>query len=144
MLEYLVEEIGMDRLSEGLNQIEQPEDVVVTVHDPCHLIRHTSRMVMDYALDILQIVNGVEVDEETAHDSCCGGGGLVARHSPDVAKKVVEENVHAISNTQGKRVVTPCPLCTAQIEDNLFRRGIDIDVEDLSVFIARRLSKKEV
>lgn len=143
MLEYLVEEIGIDRISEAVNQQEKPEEIVVTVHDPCHLIRHTSRRVMDYALDILKIMNGVEVDEESAHDSCCGGGGLVARHSPDVSKKVVDANVLAISKTEGKRVVTPCPLCTAQIEDNLFRSGIDIDVEDLSVFIARRLSRKE-
>ena len=118
-------------------------DVHVTVHDPCHLIRHTSRQVTDYALEILRLLPGVKVTESEAFDSCCGGGGLVSYHSNDVANAVVKENMDAIQKTGAERLVTPCPLCTAQIENNLFKAGSSVEVDDLTVFIAQRLPKKE-
>jgi Fe-S oxidoreductase len=67
---------------------------------------------------------------------------MVGYHSRDVADAVVTENVAAISSTEADTLVAPCPLCTAQIEDNLFRAGSEVEVEDLTVFIARRLPQK--
>ena len=133
----------MDRLAIAFNNPDNKTEVHVSVHDPCHLIRHTSRQVMDHALDILRIMPGVRVSESIAHDSCCGGGGMVSYHSPDVANAVVQENMKALEETGAERLVTPCPLCTAQIESNLFRSGSSIEVDDLTVFIAQRLVKKE-
>ncbi len=142
ILEYIVEEIGLDKLQSAVKKATAFSDVHVSVHDPCHLIRHTSRQVMEYALDILSQFPGVKVTESEAHDSCCGGGGMVAYHSSDVANAVVKENLEAIGNTGADRVVTPCPLCTAQIESNLFKTGSSVEVDDLTVFIAQRLPRK--
>ncbi|MHA1907322.1 MAG: (Fe-S)-binding protein [Candidatus Thorarchaeota archaeon] len=138
MLEYLVEKVGIDSLTTEFGKAEGSEEKV-TVHDPCHLIRHTSRHVMDYAHMILNAIPHVEVRETTLHDSCCGGGGLVGRHAPDVTRGVVKSNVAEIEATGSERVVTPCPLCTAQLEENLFREGSKIEVDDLTVFIAKSL-----
>jgi Fe-S oxidoreductase len=63
----------------------------------------------------------------------------VAYHAKDVASAVTQENVGGITDTEAEKVVTPCPLCTAQIEASLFRDGSSIEVDDLSVFIAQRL-----
>ncbi len=140
ILEFLAEDVGLTELSKAFT--EDVESTKVTVHDPCHLIRHTSRRILEYANQILGEMPSVEVIESSAHDSCCGGGGLVGRHAPDVARGVVDENIEAIKATGAERVVTPCPLCTAQIEENLYRAGIESDVDDLTVFIARRLTRK--
>ncbi|MHA1862235.1 MAG: (Fe-S)-binding protein [Candidatus Thorarchaeota archaeon] len=142
LLEYLAEEIGFERFAEGLKNTADSNDVHVAVHDPCHLIRHTSRQVMDHALNLLRSMPGVRVSESIAHDSCCGGGGMVSYHSSDVANAVVKENMIALEQTGAERLVTPCPLCTAQIESNLFKSGSSIEVDDLTVFIAQRLPKK--
>jgi Fe-S oxidoreductase len=142
ILEFIAEDIGLERLSEVSQKPIGLSDVHVTVHDPCHLIKHTSRQVMDYALSILRELPGVKVTESEAYDSCCGGGGLVAYHSNDVANAVVEENLDAIMKTGAERLVTPCPLCTAQIENNLFKAGSTVEVDDLTVFIAQRLPRK--
>ncbi|MGY5863982.1 MAG: heterodisulfide reductase-related iron-sulfur binding cluster [Candidatus Thorarchaeota archaeon] len=142
VLEFLVEQIGLDKLEKAFSLNSDYSDVHVSVHDPCHLIKHTSRQVMEYALDILKRVPGVRVSESTAHDSCCGGGGLVAYHASDVANAVVKENLEAINETDAERIVTPCPLCTAQIENNLFKTGSSVEVDDLTVFLARRLPRK--
>jgi Fe-S oxidoreductase len=50
--------------------------------------------------------------------------------------------MEAIQKTGAERLVTPCPLCTAQIESNLFKAGSSVEVDDLTVFIAQRLPKK--
>ena len=143
MLEYLVEEIGIKTLSKAFKSKSTGETIAVTVHDPCHLIKHTSRQVMEHALQILRAIPDVDIIESTLHDSCCGGGGLVARHAPDVSKRIVRENISAIENTGADRVVTPCPLCTAQLEDSLYRAGKSVEVDDLTVFIAQKLIKPE-
>ena len=142
MVEYLVEEVGLVQISEALGSTSEFSDVTVTVHDPCHLIRHTSRRTMEDAIEILKAISGVKIVISEAEDSCCGGGGLVAYHSKDVADAVVQENLVAINKTGADRILAPCPLCTAQIEANLFRSGSSIEVDDLMVFIAKRLPKK--
>ncbi|MCK5390557.1 MAG: (Fe-S)-binding protein, partial [Candidatus Thorarchaeota archaeon] len=143
LLEYLVEEIGFEKLADALKKVAKPNDVHVSVHDPCHLIRHTSRQVMEHALNILRLMPGVRVTESVEHDNCCGGGGMVSFHASEVANSVVQENMMALEKTGAERLVTPCPLCTAQIENNLFKSGSSIEVDDLTVFIAQRLPKKE-
>ncbi len=97
---------------------------------------------MNHAISILSVAPGVKVSISDAEDSCCGGGGLVAYHSSDVADAVVEENLAAIERTGAQRVVAPCPLCTAHIESKLFKTGSSVEVDDLTVFIAQRLSKE--
>ncbi|MHA2359337.1 MAG: (Fe-S)-binding protein [Candidatus Thorarchaeota archaeon] len=143
ILEFLAEDIGLEKLGSAMIGASEFSDVHVTVHDPCHLIRHTSRQVTDYALEILRLLPGVKVTESEAFDSCCGGGGLVSYHANDVANAVVKENMDAIQKTGAERLVTPCPLCTAQIESNLFKAGSSVEVDDLTVFIAQRFPKKE-
>ncbi|NHJ13880.1 MAG: (Fe-S)-binding protein [Candidatus Thorarchaeota archaeon] len=142
-LEFLIEKIGTGRLQSHLKSRSKDSRMVITIHDPCHLIRHTSRQIMDHAVSILQLIPGVSVKSSRAADSCCGGGGLVSYHSKEVANAVVRENLAAIEATGADRVVAPCPLCTAQIESNLFRSGSSVEVDDLTVFIAQHLPLKE-
>jgi len=142
ILEFIAEDIGLERLKEATHRSNELADVHVTVHDPCHLIKHTSRQIMEHALNILRLLDGVRVTESEAYDSCCGGGGLVSYHANDVATAVVKENLEAIEKTGADRLVTPCPLCTAQLETNLYKIGSSVEVDDLTVFIAQRLPMK--
>ncbi len=140
-LEYLIEEIGIDILTEKLTADEGTQSV--TIHSPCHLIRHTSRQLADYAAKIVEAMPNTRYTQSVLHDSCCGGGGMVGYHSPDVANRVARENLRAIKRTGASRVLAPCPLCTAHIEEMLFKTGSSVEVDDLTVFIAQRLFKKE-
>jgi Fe-S oxidoreductase len=140
-LEYIMEEIGIDAFTKKLTEGEDTQEV--TIHSPCHLIRHTSRQLVDYAAQIIDAMPNTDYAPSVLHDSCCGGGGMVGYHSPDVAQSVVKENLQAIEKTGASRVVAPCPLCTAHIEEMLFKKGSSVEVDDLTVFIAQRLSEKE-
>ncbi|MFX1415663.1 MAG: (Fe-S)-binding protein, partial [Promethearchaeota archaeon] len=141
ILEFLVEEIGIEPLTQKLTDQEDARNV--TIHSPCHLIRHTSRRLTDYAVMIIESMPNTKYTHSVLHDSCCGGGGMVGYHSPDVAESIVKENLRAIEKTGASRVVAPCPLCTAHIEEMLFKTGSPVEVDDLTVFIAQKLSKKE-
>ncbi len=138
MVEFLFERIGIDRLSDEFRRASG-SPVRVAVHDPCHLIRHISRVLAEHSLKILSCIPGVDVVLTGKSDSCCGGGGLVSHHSSVTADAVTRENVVAIFNAGAERVVAPCPLCTAQIERSMFRSDVAIEVDDLTVFIAQRL-----
>jgi len=143
LLEFMSDEIGLDRLARQFSKKEPPsQKTVVTVHDPCHLIRHTSRQIADAALDILGLIPGVEVRPSGVSDHCCGGGGMVGYHAKAVADSVTKENVEGIAGSGASRVLAPCPLCTAQIESSLYQSGSSIEVDDLTVFLATRLPLK--
>ncbi len=142
LVEFLIERIGTDRLLSAFRQDASGQSLRVAVHDPCHLIRHISRTLTDYSLQVLRCIPGVEVVSTGVSDSCCGGGGLVSHHSPDIADIVVSENITGIVNAGAERVVTPCPLCAAQIERGMFKSDVTVEVDDLTVFIAQRLSMR--
>ncbi|RDE14640.1 MAG: hypothetical protein C4K49_07470 [Candidatus Thorarchaeota archaeon] len=142
LIEFLAEEIGLERLSEAFTEGSRAGEVLTTIHDPCHLIRHTSRQISDHVIAVLNLIPNVTVVPSGVADSCCGGGGMVGYHSRDVADAVVAYNLGPISATKANRLVAPCPLCTAQIERNLFNTGSDIQVDDLAVFIAQRLPQE--
>ncbi len=143
MLEYLIEKIGPESLEKHLQTVESGTLTKVSVHDPCHLIRHTSRQLHDYTLQLLEIIPGVEYVDTGVPDSCCGGGGMVGYHSADVATSIVRENLNGIMSSDAERLVAPCPLCTAQLENSLYRNGSSIEVDDLTVFIAQRLKLRK-
>ncbi len=142
MMEYLVEVIGIEKVREAVDIKPESEPSKITVHDPCHLIRHTSRQMEDYARELLTVFP-IECVSSGVADSCCGGGGMVGYHSPDVANAVTQENVAGIEQSGAEQLLAPCPLCTAQIENALYRSGSDVDVVDFTVFIAQHLKPKE-
>jgi Fe-S oxidoreductase len=139
LVEFLANEIGFEELKKHLKPLRKSIQTKVTMHDPCHLIRHTSREIHDIVLKILDIMPDVTYLPSGVTDSCCGGGGMVSYHSKDVSNAVVKENLEGITSTDAERLVTPCPLCTAQLENSLYRTGSSIEVDDLAVFIAQRL-----
>ncbi len=139
LIEYLFEEIGEERLKKVFEQGRGTSTVTITIHEPCHLIRHTSRMIMYYSSLILEMIPGVIVKRSVAADSCCGGGGMVGYHAPHVAGAITTVNIRAIQDTHAERVVTPCPLCTAQLENGLFKERVPVDVDDFTVFIAQQI-----
>ncbi|MEM2143485.1 MAG: (Fe-S)-binding protein, partial [Candidatus Thorarchaeota archaeon] len=140
MLEFLIEHIGKERLSRELASVRTPaEPIIVGLHHPCHLIRHTSRRLADYALEILGMIPGIDLRTTGVSDWCCGGGGMVGYHSRDVSDSVTTINVKGIVRSGVQRVLAPCPLCTAQIDSSLYRSGAKAEAEDLTVFVAQHL-----
>ncbi len=140
MLEFLTDVIGLPNVKKALTGAGSPDEATpIGIHDPCHLIRHTTRRIEDHAREILSYMPGVTVVRTGVSDSCCGGGGLVVYHSRSVARAVTDVNVAGIAQTDPERIVTPCPLCMTRLEDALVGAGVRIEVDDMTVFIAQHL-----
>jgi Fe-S oxidoreductase len=144
LVEYLVEDVGLSRLSKIAKSKEtrrKPLTEYVAIHPACHLSRHLSRRIQDYIDDLAKTFPGVEVTTPNSRSRCCGAGGLLSSFKPEVANKITDARLREILE-QGKnttKIVAPCPTCTIQLGQGVANSSSNTRVEDLTVFLATRL-----
>jgi glycolate oxidase iron-sulfur subunit len=86
-------------------------DVILTYHDPCHLVR--GQGIRKQPRQLLQAAGRfVEMDEA---DTCCGGAGSFHVDYPDIAKRILAKKRDNIKKTGAEVVVTACPGCLIQL-----------------------------
>jgi Fe-S oxidoreductase len=144
LVEYLIEDIGLSQISKiakskGSENKSGPESVAI--HPACHLSRHLSRRIQDYIIELAEAIPGVEVTTPNTRTKCCGAGGLLSSFRPDVANKITDARLNEILE-QGKnpsKIVAPCPTCTIQLGQGVADSSSSTRVEDLTVFLAKRL-----
>jgi Fe-S oxidoreductase len=143
-VEYLVEDVGLSKVSKIAKSKETRRKSVteyVAIHPACHLSRHLSRRIQDYIVDLAKAIPGIEVTTPNSRNKCCGAGGLLSSYKPDVASKITEARLQEILE-QGKNsteIVAPCPTCTIQLGQGVASSSSNTKVEDLTVFLAKRL-----
>ena len=100
----------------------------VTYHDPCVLARYCEDI--DAPRKILaSILDGalMEMDPNKKLANCCGAGGMLAVHRPDLSQEVALLRLEEARNTGASILVTGCPRC-----DGTFARAMDsLDQDDL-------------
>jgi Fe-S oxidoreductase len=144
LVEYLVEDIGLGQLSKIAKLKENKKKSIaehVAIHPACHLSRHLSRRIQDYIIDVVNAIPDVEVTTPNARAKCCGAGGLLSSFKPDVASRITDARLQEILE-QGKntgKIVAPCPTCTIQLGQGVANSSSSMRVEDLTVFLAKRL-----
>jgi glycolate oxidase iron-sulfur subunit len=144
MVEYLVEDVGLPEISEIAKSKERrkkSEAEYVAIHPACHLSRHLSRHIQDYAFELVKAIPRIAVTTPNTSGKCCGAGGLLSSFKPDVANKITNARLQEILD-QGKnttKIVAPCPTCTIQLGQEVANSSSNVKVEDLTVFLARRL-----
>lgn len=110
--------------------------VKVTLHRPCHLARVVGPHTMDMARELLEALPGVIVVEHEGADECCGGGGGVASAHPEASKRMAERKLRLARGSGADLLLAPCPFCVLNL-----RRAGGMEVQDLMVFLAGRLSR---
>jgi Fe-S oxidoreductase len=144
LVEYLVEDTGLAQVSKIAKSKENKKKSVteyVAIHPACHLSRHLSRRIQDYIIELAKAIPGVEVTTPNTRTKCCGAGGLLSSFRPDVASKITDARLKEILE-QGKnpsKIVAPCPTCTIQLGQGIANSSSSTRVEDLTVFLAKRL-----
>lgn len=95
-----------------------PEQLKVTYHDPCHLVRglHICREPRELLRQL-----GTELVEMQEADSCCGFGGSFSLFHYNVSRKINDEKIDDILATGADTVVTSCPGCMMHIRDGLYQ-----------------------
>lgn len=119
---------------------------VVTYHDPCRLGRHMG--VYDAPRNVLSKVRGLtlkELDESREDALCCGVSAWVS--CDQEAKFLLMEKLEMAMDTNSKTLITACPKCYAHLNcvknEKPPVRDFRIDVEDLTVFLAKLIDKGE-
>jgi Fe-S oxidoreductase len=112
--------------------------VKVALHRPCHLARVVGPHTMDMARELLEAVPGVIVVEHEGEDECCGGGGGVAASCPEESLRMAERKTRSARRSGADLLLAPCPFCVLNL-----RRAGGMDVQELSVFLAGRLSRSD-
>lgn len=131
--ELLAELCGEGRLS------FRPLDETVTYHDPCDLARRGG--VMDAPRQVLRAIPGLRLAEmrDTRENAlCCGGGGNLETHDPDLVQALAGRRVAQALDSGATTLVTACQQCQRVLAAAARRRPGGPRVLDL-VDLAGRL-----
>lgn len=92
-------------------QPRRQTDVVVTYHDPCHMVR--GQGIKNQPRQLLKAAARFEEMKDAA--VCCGGSGTFHMDYPEVSRQLVESKRANIEATGAAVVVSSCPVCLAQL-----------------------------
>lgn len=90
-----------------------------TYHDPCVLARFFEDF--DSPRFILSTILDAEFKEMVTNKklaNCCGAGGMLAVHRPDVSEKIAELRIAEARETGASLLISGCPRC-----DEIFQRA---------------------
>jgi Fe-S oxidoreductase len=121
ILDFLV-----DKLSEGVIQLEGIGEEVVTFHDPCRLGRLTG--IYDAPRKILEMIPGIEFKEMTRSREnaiCCGTSGWM--NCSSCSKEIQLQRLKEAGDTGAGTLITACPKC--QIHFRCAKAAFDLDIE---------------
>nr|MDO8133571.1 (Fe-S)-binding protein [Candidatus Njordarchaeum guaymaensis] len=145
LAEYLVEDVGIEKVSNLAKSKESKKKSKgtenIAIHSACHLSRHLSRRIQDYVIQLAEALPGVQVTTSNTRQRCCGAGGLLSIFKPDVSNKITSARLQEILE-QGKKpekIVAPCPTCVIQMNQGVSNSAPEIKVEDFAVLLARKI-----
>jgi glycolate oxidase iron-sulfur subunit len=87
------------------------KDVVITYHDPCHLVR--GQGIKKQPRELLKAA-GKYVEMPNA-DVCCGGAGTFQIDFPEESQKILQKKFAGVRQTKAQILVTECPACLIQM-----------------------------
>jgi Fe-S oxidoreductase len=89
----------------------------VTYHDPCALARYCDEIESPRRV-LGHVVEGALLEMEThgRRANCCGGGGLLPVHRPDLAAAVAARRFAEATATGAEIVATSCAGCHGMLE----------------------------
>lgn len=120
--------------SESVHNYTQNESV--TYHDPCHLARHMGEY--DAPREVINMFSNLnEMEFNKENSRCCGSGGGVKSAFPEIAQSIAIERVIDAENTGCSTIVTSCPFCKLNLDENS-----SLEVLDLSEFVLKQIKMK--
>jgi L-lactate dehydrogenase complex protein LldE len=127
-------------LSEFLIDILKVTDVgatfnhKVTLHTTCHSLRVAK--LGDKPQQLLRAVNGIDLVELPASESCCGFGGTFSVKNSDVSGAMLADKISNIESTKVEYVVSADNSCLMHIGGGLQRENSRVEVIHLAEILA--------
>jgi Fe-S oxidoreductase len=120
-------------------ELRFPEQVKVTYHDPCQLVRYLG--LIEEPRRILRAINGIELVETDwtrgEWATCCGGGGGFEAVFPELSQILAVNRAKELVDTGAEIIVTHCPGCIMQLKTGLKELKVNnVEVLDLAQVVA--------
>ena len=115
-----------DKLSEGVIQLEESNETIVTYHDPCRLGRMAG--VYDAPRKLLEAIPGIKLKEMPSsreNGVCCGTSGWM--NCSSCSKEIQLQRLSEAGDTGAGTIVTACPKC--QIHFRCAKAAFDLEIE---------------
>jgi glycolate oxidase iron-sulfur subunit len=93
------------------------QQLAVTYHDPCHLVRGMGVALEPRAL--LRAIDGIKFVEMQGSNECCGGAGSYQFENVDISSGVTSRKTNNIRATGALIVATGCPGCRLTLAGNI-------------------------
>ena len=106
---YVAGELGVDNL--GHLKTSQPRRVAY--HDSCHMLRGLG--ISKEPRQLLAAVEGIELEDLSAPDRCCGFGGTFSIRFPELSSAMADEKVDDLSEHEAEELVASDLGCLMQI-----------------------------
>ncbi len=120
---------------------KEPTQEIVTLHDPCNLVR--SGGIVDEQRYILKntVKNFVEMTPCGVDNFCCGGGGgqLAMSEYNDRRIKIAEIKAEQIKKTGAGIVATPCHNCVDQLSQINVTYRLNVQIKTMAEIVADAL-----
>ena len=136
-VELLAEYIKSGRIKVNKEKIKE----IVTLHDPCNLVRNFG--IVDEQRYVLSqaVSNFVEMTPHGIDNFCCGGGGgqLAMSEYNERRLKIGEIKANQIKKTGAQIVVTPCHNCVDQLVQLNSHYKLNVQIKTLAEIVADAL-----
>jgi glycolate oxidase iron-sulfur subunit len=130
----------LDKFSENTEMISgasSSSGLKVFYHDPCHL--RFKLHITKEPRQLLNLFQGIDLQELEGGPQCCGQGGLFQVAHPDLALQVQERLLEEYGALSANTVVTACSGCLLQWQLGLGADESNGKAKHLAVFIAKLL-----
>ncbi|NPV70737.1 MAG: (Fe-S)-binding protein [Firmicutes bacterium] len=118
-----------------------PQEMVVTYHDPCDLGRKSG--IFDAPRALLRAVPGLELKEMRFHgpdSKCCGGGGNLEMNDPALSGEIARSRLAQAASTGAAVLASSCQQCKRTLQGAARRDKVKIRVMDVSEVLLKSVT----
>lgn len=127
----------VDKELDTASKLKSDSPVIVTYHDPCHMVRYNN--ITAEPRKLLKSVPRLKFVEMHEANRCCGAAGLVQAFYHDLSSKITAQKADNIINSGAEIVATSCPACMLKINSGLRLKGSKVEVKHVADVLASAL-----
>ena len=140
-VKHIVEVLDEFRAQGRLHFDDSKEEMKLTFHDPCQMVRRGGVVEQPRRLLGLFTENFTEMPDGGVWNWCCGGGGGVGTNerAEPLRLKVFSRKKSQLDSIGAKGMVTTCSNCRNMLEEGLEEYGMEVEVLSLTELLAEHL-----
>jgi L-lactate dehydrogenase complex protein LldE len=118
----------------GVTQTGASGEGLLTYHDSCHTLRELR--LKSEPRTLIEGVQGTDLQEMEASDTCCGFGGLFSVKFPAISEAIMERKLATIAESGAGTVIATDCGCLMHLRGAMARRGMKVKALHIAELLA--------